>query len=487
MTYLGAVRGSAPGRYCGHRCSRRAATPTAAIRPISADGRYIAFDSDATNLQDGFPAYGRHVIVCDRDPDGDSVFDELRPDGTMDYHYLWLSTPPDDELAPVGSTPSLSADATTVAWNERAVGASRNTVLVTRLIKDQAGRLQAPDPEQFRRPLQNLPDNFGTADPPEVSADGRHVVFTAGVCPAGCYSGPGGPTWSVQVLDLASGRIDRVDLLPDGEYSGRSGHPVISGTGRLIAYEDFLPGTESTEILVVDRDPAGTGVLGPAGGASATATIASRDANGDPQQGSAPALSRDGRYLAFQSSADGLHGDAQGTERTAIVLRDLTVDSAREKAGSSRLLGELGSPSAQTACAAGPGRSCPASGPSEAPHLSADGSVVVFTSAGSDLLPDPCCAGAVFTRTLRPQLQGIATAYGSVAIGNSLARTIVLHHVGFGPLRLGQLSLIGPDAKDFTVSGAENCSGATLYETGSCAVSVAFHPGATGGRRPFCA
>ncbi|WP_112242935.1 choice-of-anchor D domain-containing protein [Kribbella monticola] len=490
-TYLTATRGnSVPIRRPAAPADRSATAVEdggnrdSAAPSISADGRYIAFQSSATNLPDSFPAYGVHVVLCDRDPDGDGLFDERRPDGTMDFGFRYLSTPPEDELAPEGTAPSLSADATTVAWTERAAGSSSAGVVITQLHKDAQGRPLAPDPALFRRPLQDIDNAVGTQQAAKLSADGQHVVFTANLCQGTCCelcapNEPDGPVASVQVYDLSTSLSSRVDFTTDGGYSGLGSHPVVSGSGRLIAFEQLPRPEGPTVTVVVDRDPAATGRLGPADGLPVLTSVASRAVTGQPQEGLSPALSADGRYIAFASSADGMHADQQGTGRMAIVLRDLTLDNEREKNGLPRLPGELGSPAAHCEDAA-ESLACPAAGPSASPGLSADGLVVTFTSAGDDVQPEPCCAGAAFAREFHPGLTSAPPTFGTVALGNTTARTVVLEHTGFGPLPVQGLSITGPNADDFKLTGAGTCAAAILHETDTCAVEISFAPTATG-------
>lgn len=458
---------------------------------LSATGRYVAFQSKATNLQDGYPTYyGVRIVLCDRDPDGDGTFDEQRPDGTMAYDYLWVGRPPDDVGPWSGTDPSLSADGRTITWLERSPSSPTPDVVVAPVILDGAGRPQRPDQETFLHPAtERIPGR------PRISADGKHVVFVTEYPSGPSTDGPtffsgesslsegdDTPVGAVQVFDLPSRQTTRIDFIPGGGYSGQAGLPVISGSGRLIAFEHRLVYYDPVVTVVVDRDPSGSGVLGPVGERPVAASFASRDVNGDPKEGRTPALSTDGRYLAFQSWADGMHNGAQGTERTAIVLRDLTLDAARERAGLSRLPGELGSPSSHDDCQNGVD-ACPAIGPSESPALSANGSVVTFVSASDDLLAKPCCAGAVFARTFHPRLDAAATDFGTVGVGHSMTRTIVLRHSGFGPLRTTGLALAGTDPADFVITGTENCVGATLNPTETCTLAVRFAPTAPGTRR----
>lgn len=475
MTYLGSSRGNS--------AARKAAAPLEeggnadSTHPaISADGRYVAFESRATNLQDGYPGTGLRIVLCDRDPDGDGILDEQRTNGTMDYHYLTVGRPVTAAGSTAGSAPSLSADGGVIAWLEQPPGTILLQLVVARLIKDGAGRPTAPLPDTFLR--TSLEDVSHAS--PQVSADGHHVAFATADCEGSLVCVPGSET--IQVFEPGSRQTHRIDVLPDGAYSGQATRPSVSGSGRFIAYEHRLGVGRPVVSVVVDRAPAG-GRLGPSGGVPVSASIASRDTEGQPQEGRSPALSADGRYLAFQSAADKLHGDAQGTDRQTIVLRDLTLDSSRELKGLPRPAGELGSPAASPNCGSDEGMTCPALGPSGSPRLSADGSVVAFVSAGDDLLREPCCAGAVFTRELQPRIETMTTDFGPVGLGASTERTVVLRNVGFGPLVVDGLSLSGTDAQEFALPGVENCAGTTLHATETCSVAVSFAPTVPGPRQ----
>ncbi|WP_405059627.1 choice-of-anchor D domain-containing protein [Kribbella sp. NBC_01505] len=463
----------------GYSAPQRAAAPLEeggngdSLRPtISADGRYVAFQSQATNLQDGYFDFGHRIVLCDRDPDGDAIFDEQRSNGTMDYLYLYVGPSRNPVGATIGTAPSLSENAGVIAWLEQPPGTSQPRTVVAQLIRDAAGRLSTPPAASFLRPART-----GVAHAsPQVSANGQQVVFATGDCSVSCLPG----TATVEVFELSSRRTYRIDVIPGGGYSGAAAQPSISGSGKLIAYE-HRPGPAGPVLtVVVNRDPAGTGRLGPADGVLVTASIASRDVDGQAREGRSPALSADGRYLAFQSVADKLHGDVQGTGRQAIVLRDLTLDATRERSGLPRLPGELASPAAAANCDGEPGAVCPASGPSGSPRLAANGSVVVFASVGDDLLPEPCCEGAVFARVLKPRISTVATDLGPVELGKVLSRTVVVRHTGFGPLTVSGLVLSGPGTSGFTLTGAENCTGATLNPTETCSVGIVFAPTAVG-------
>ncbi|WBQ06503.1 choice-of-anchor D domain-containing protein [Kribbella sp. CA-293567] len=466
---------AAPQEEGGDRHSTR---PT-----LSASGRYVAFQSEASNLQDGqFGYFGVRVVLCDRDPDGDGTFDEYRPDGTMEYGYLAVGRSAGEAGVWQGSAPSLSADATMITWLERAPSAPTSAVVVAPVVLDTAGRPRRPVPETFLSP-----ETSRTPGRPRISADGRHVVFVTGYQNGPTTYPPDEfedvvPVGSVQVFDVPSRQTSRVDFVPGGGFSDQAGLPVISGSGRLIAFEHRPVYYAPLVTVVVDRDPSGSGVLGPAGERPVASSFASRDVTGEPREGRAPTLSTDGRYLAFEGSANGLHNGAQGTGRLAIVVRDLVLDGSRERAGLPRLPGELGSPSHHGDCG-DDAATCPARGPSESAALAGDGSVVAFVSASDDLLAEPCCSGALFARTFHPRLDAGATDFGRAGLGSAVTRTIVLRHSGFGPLRPAELRIAGADPADFVITGAENCVGAVLDADETCTLAVRFDPTVAGARR----
>ena len=107
--------------------------------------------------------------------------------------------------------------------------------------------------------------------------------------------------------------------------------------------------------------------------------------NGDSEQGYAPVMSTDGRYIAFTSAATNLV--AGGTSYTNVFVRDMGDGSSTP----------VTSVVALNSAGTGPGNNA-----SWGPSISADGSVVAFTSYSTNLTttPDLNDGSDVFARNL---------------------------------------------------------------------------------------
>lgn len=153
----------------------------------------------------------------------------------------------------------------------------------------------------------DLTEGNETSFAPVISTDGRFVAFlsyatnltspaTSGTSEAylrdTCRGAPAGCTPSVTLVSIAS------DGTPaDGYVNAVS----ISASGRYVAFSssasNLAPGVTSFNLNVYVRD---TCFGGPAGCSPATALISS-----DSEQSEAPAISSDGRYVAFVNGTPG--------------------------------------------------------------------------------------------------------------------------------------------------------------------------------------
>jgi Tol biopolymer transport system component len=472
---------------------------------ISANGRYIAFTTQATNIPANSTNSNR-TVICDRDADGDGVF------GNCTY------TKVGDPGAFVQSA-VLDANANRLAFIK-----DFRTVEYVDLVKSATGAIAPTSDAEFRTAA--LPAsltsggaqfNLGFAQQLAISGDGRFLAIVEDYRSA--TSSSGFPLFRVLfVYNVATGTATRLDLgengAPLGSVVGSVTNNVesvsISGDGRRVAFGDSATNAPDPLVYVVDRDPDGNGVFGPATGEAVRSAIVSRDKTGKTVGGVAPALSADGRYVAFDSDAANVHngvddtiqpdscvhpGSDAGLAPAAtpvdtgisfcdVVVRDLVVDAARAAAGQPRLPAELASPSTQIGCLAFvPGATCEGHGDSFGPVLVADGSAVIYPSLADDLVAgDTNATEDVFIRRFTPGPSVPDVDFGSVPVGDETTLAVPVSTNGFGPLRLTGVSISGPNASEFVVFPSESCTGALLHETETCTVSIRFRPTVEGTR-----
>jgi dipeptidyl aminopeptidase/acylaminoacyl peptidase len=151
-----------------------------------------------------------------------------------------------------------------------------------------------------------------------MSADGRTVGFVGG-------SGtPGGPA-ELFVRDMASGVTTEASVANDGEQANS---PVsaasLSADGRFIAFSSWasnlVPGDTNSHGDVFVRDLV-----------SGVTSLVSMALDGGPANGDSgtPAISADGRYVAFESDAGDLVRGDTNESRDVFVLDQLTGKTTR--------------------------------------------------------------------------------------------------------------------------------------------------------------
>lgn len=192
---------------------------------------------------------------------------------------------------------------------------------------------------------------------PAVSASGEFVAFLTGIA----YAPDDTDHLDVYLRDMATSEITLVSRSTTGmPANGSSGTPSISADGQVIAFDSYATNltpintAERQQVYVHERTTGTTTLVSIGMGVAAP--------NGDSYQ---PAVSADGRYVAFSSRASNLVPFDQN-ERTDAFLHD-------------RMTG-------QTVCVSVDLQGLPAGGASVS--VSADGRFVAFSSSGSDLVAD---------------------------------------------------------------------------------------------------
>jgi len=266
---------------------------------ISADGRFVAFGSVASNLVAGDTNGKFDVFVHDRDT-GATTRISVATDGTQANNYSFSA--------------AISADGRYVAFTSDAsnlvAGDTNDTSNVFVHDRDTGATTRisvASDGTQA--------NNAGVG--PSISADGRYVAFFS--MASNLVAGDTNDTFDVFVHDRDTGTTTRVSVASGGiQANNYSIQPAISADGRYVAFQSWPSDPVSGEttgrrdVFVRDRVT----------GATTRVSIASSgtQANNDSSSGGA-AISADGRFVTFESLANNLvAGDTNGKQD--VFVRD---------------------------------------------------------------------------------------------------------------------------------------------------------------------
>lgn len=311
---------------------------------ISADGALIAFESRATTLVPGDTNGVRDVFVHDRRT-GQTRLVSVSSAGVLANGISYEAA-----LSPDGRFVAFASGATNL------VAGDTNQVTDV-FLRD----LQAGVTVRVSLASTGAEGDAGSTDP-SVAAGGRRVAFRSDA--TNLVPGDTNGKADIFVRDLVTGQIVRASVSSSGgEAGGRSRRPVIAADGSVVAFESFaanlVPGDTNGREDVFVHD------LGTGQTTRVSVTSSGAEANG---QSGSPALSADGRFVAFESTATNLHfGDMNGVQD--VFLHD-------RQTGQTVRLSQRGL-----------GRD--ANGRSSSPSLTADATLVAFSSLADDLVfPD---------------------------------------------------------------------------------------------------
>ena len=178
----------------------------------------------------------------------------------------------------------------------------------------------------------------GPSTEPRLSADGQHVAFESRANDLDAVVRPDDEAAddrprAVHVRNRAAATTHRLD--PGDVLSppiGDASAPAISADGRFVAF-DGAQGTARSQVLVVDRDPDANGILDEA--PTGPATVVSRgpdDVPGD-KLSAFPALSADGRFVLYVSNARNLVEQPPLADNLLLQDRDADGNGIFDEAG----------------------------------------------------------------------------------------------------------------------------------------------------------
>ncbi|MDO8615493.1 MAG: signal peptidase I [Dehalococcoidia bacterium] len=309
---------------------------------ISADGRFVAFASDASNLVAGDSNRQSDVFVHDRQT------------GATER----VSVDSSGNQANGGSSePAVSADGRYVAFVSAAsnlVAGDSNSQSDVFVRDRQTGVTERASVDS------DGSQGNGGSEAPAISGDGRFIAFVSAA--SNLVPGDSSGQSDVFVRDRQTGATERVSVDSAGnQANGSSDTPAISGDGRFIAFvsaaSNLIPGDTKghSDVFVHDRQT----------GTTERVSVGTGGGEGDGSS-DGPAISADGRFVAFQSKARNLvprdfnrDQDIFVRDRQTGTTQRVSVDSAGNQANNS----------------------------TSAPAISGDGRFVAFQGGQSNLVP----------------------------------------------------------------------------------------------------
>ncbi len=278
---------------------------------MSADGRYVAFVSEADHLVVGEGTWwdifvrdrltGTTVLVSQTNSEGPSNGDSFLPSISADGRYV----------AFVSRASNLASGDTDFHINDVYVRDLRTGT--TELVSTALGR--------------DEPDSASTF--PAISGDGRHVAFQSSS--SNLVAGDSNGRADIFVRDLEGDTTDRVNLSSAGDQATReSFRPAIDAQGRFVAFLSHSPNLvagDTTEppgsssppdqgdVFVRDRETDRT-----------ERVSVSSEGDEATHLSLSPAISGDGRFVSFKSLASNLV-DGDTNQVDDVFLHDRDTDA----------------------------------------------------------------------------------------------------------------------------------------------------------------
>ncbi|GBE57999.1 protein TolB [bacterium BMS3Abin01] len=272
---------------------------------ISADGRYVAFDSAASNLVAG-DNNGIHDVFWKDTQTGDVVLVSVAEDGTQGNNGSYY--------------PSISADGRYVAFHSHA----------SNLVPDDMNGVTdvfVKDTRTGALTRVSVTASGGNGDnwsgDPSISADGRYVAFDSTAANLVQYDT--NAKLDIFVNDTSTGVTIRVSTnSAAGQVYGHSYEPSISADGRYVVFhsraDDLAPGGSPGTLDIFLKDTQ-----------TGSVTLLSTDFEGGPSDNDSwrASVSATGRYVAYTSYATDIVPGDTNRDEDVFVTDALTGNTTR--------------------------------------------------------------------------------------------------------------------------------------------------------------
>jgi Tol biopolymer transport system component len=366
---------------------------------ISADGRWVVFTSEATNL----------LPNEDDDDDADVyLWDRLDPLAPM---VLVSADVPGGPPAP--EQPTVSDDGRRVAFANRCL----DVPTVCAGIADEVMLWQRGATPELQT-VPRLDPSAATEEhfDPAIAGNGSIVAFIAFICPG---------TTCTRTLGAYDVATDTVTPVPVGGHTLPE-DPSVSADGELVAFAAVGTSVQLTQIYVSHRSTGDVELISSMAGAPGESTSTE------------PSISSDGRYVAYVTFAANLLRTGANEFAQQVVVRDRANPSAENELVSADEVvddeaSELGdSESNHPAVSSN-------AGPFADPAVPAGLPFVAFSSFASDISgSDDDNEHDVFVRSFLSAelLDPGPVTFGDVAVGTTRIRPVPFeaNRFGFGPV-----------------------------------------------------
>ena len=286
---------------------------------IAPDGRWVAFDSDATNLAPGDSGLYWDIFVHDLETGETTLISKGYLGDEANQRSKSASVSPDGRYVVYDSLASNLVPGDLGGHYDVFIYDRQNDT--TTLVSVDSSSTQGDDNSQY----------------PAMSTDGRYVAFQSDA--GNLVGGDSNGETDVFVRDLQTNTTTRVSVSSLGaEGNDISEHGVMSSDGRYVAFPSAATNLVSgdtngkDDIFLHDRDT----------GQTTRVSVSSGGAQGD-NDSSTPKISSDGRYVCFTSYATNLVPGDTNAQLDAFVHDRNTATTTRVSVDSSGIQGNASS------------------------------------------------------------------------------------------------------------------------------------------------